>query len=221
MDSKDTNTLEWLLEKNLGYQYSTMYDDECLNIKDIFENEQEQNKSNLTNPDELNISETADYNIEQKKANVKIKKISDDINTDLKNMYFKHLKTNNTFYKNIYEYHGVVETVDKVNKKFTAILINSNDSEDVLSAEFRLDDINYESDKKLIDVGVNIIWIIGQEQQVISRNGSWVQGTQQNMAKFIVRRSQGLNNKRRREAKDEARKWSELFERFESTETIN
>ena len=120
-----------------------------------------------------------------------------------------------------YEYHGVVETVDKVNKKFTAILINSNDSEDVLSAEFRLDDINYESDKKLIDVGVNIIWIIGQEQQVISRNGSWVQGTQQNMAKFIVRRSQGLNNKRRREAKDEARKWSELFERFESTETIN
>ena len=136
-------------------------------------------------------------------------------------MYFKHLKTNNTFYKNIYEYHGVVETVDKVNKKFTAILINSNDSEHVLSAEFRLDDINYESDKKLIDVGVNIIWIIGQEQQVISRNGSWVQGTQQNMAKFIVRRSQGLNNKRRREAKDEARKWSELFERFESTETIN
>ena len=70
-------------------------------------------------------------------------------------------------------------------------------------------------------MGVNIIWIIGQEQQVISRNGSWVQGTQQNMAKFIVRRSQGLNNKRRREAKDEARKWSELFERFESTETIN
>ena len=67
MYSKDTNTLEWLLEKNLGYQYSTMYDDECLNIKDIFENEQEQNKSNLTNPDELNISETADYNIEQKK----------------------------------------------------------------------------------------------------------------------------------------------------------
>ena len=84
-------------------------------------------------------------------------------------MYFKHLKTNNTFYKNIYEYHGVVETVDKVNKKFTAILINSNDSEDVLSAEFRLDDINYESDKKLIDVGVNIIWIIGQEQQVMHR----------------------------------------------------
>lgn len=221
MENKDTNTLEWLLEKNLSYQCSTMYDDEHLNFKDIFENEQEQNRSNITNQHDLNLSETADYNIEQKKANVKIKKISDDINADLKNIYFKHLKTNNTFYKNIYEYHGVVETVDKVNKKFTAILINSIDSEDVLSAEFKLDDVNYESDKKLIDVGVNIVWLIGQEQQVISRNGSWVQGTQQNMSKFIVRRSQGLNNKRRRDAKDEARKWSEIFRKFESTETIN
>lgn len=221
MQNKDTNTLEWLLEKNLSYQCSTMYDDEHLNFKDIFENEQEQNRSNITNQHDLNLSETADYNIEQKKANVKIKKISDDINADLKNIYFKHLKTNNTFYKNIYEYHGVVETVDKVNKKFTAILINSIDSEDVLSAEFKLDDVNYESDKKLIDVGVNIVWLIGQEQQVISRNGSWVQGTQQNMSKFIVRRSQGLNNKRRRDAKDEARKWSEIFRKFESTETIN
>lgn len=221
MENKDTNTLEWLLEKNLSYQCSTMYDDEHLNFKDIFENEQEQNRSNITNQHDLNLSETADYNIEQKKANAKIKKISDDINADLKNIYFKHLKTNNTFYKNIYEYHGVVETVDKVNKKFTAILINSIDSEDVLSAEFKLDDVNYESDKKLIDVGVNIVWLIGQEQQVISRNGSWVQGTQQNMSKFIVRRSQGLNNKRRRDAKDEARKWSEIFRKFESTETIN
>ena len=221
MENKDTNKLEWLLEKNLSYQCSTMYDDEHLNFKDIFENEQEQNRSNITNQHDLNLSETADYNIEQKKANVKIKKISDDINADLKNIYFKHLKTNNTFYKNIYEYHGVVETVDKVNKKFTAILINSIDSEDVLSAEFKLDDVNYESDKKLIDVGVNIVWLIGQEQQVISRNGSWVQGTQQNMSKFIVRRSQGLNNKRRRDAKDEARKWSEIFRKFESTETIN
>lgn len=223
MENKDTETLEWLLEKDLGYEFSTMFDDENLNLKDIIKNDQTHNNIYLekTSEYEFSLPETSDYNFEQKKKNIKNKKISDDISDNIKNIYNKHLRTDNTFYKNIYEYHGVVEAVDKINQKFTAVLINSSDSEDMLSAEFNLTDIGYESDKDLIDVGVNIIWLIGQEQQVVTRNGVLVQGTQQNMSKFIVRRPQGLNSKKIREAKDEARKWSELFKRFESTETTD
>lgn len=222
MENKHTETLEWLLEKDLNYDISTMFDDENINFKDIVKNDQAHNTYlEKTSEYQLSLPETADYNFEQKKKNIKNKKISDNISDSLKNVYNKHLKTDNTFYKNVYEYHGVVETVDKINQKFTAVLINSNDSKDMLSAEFNLTDIGYASDKDLIEVGVNIIWLIGQEQQVVTRNGILVQGTQQNMSKFIVRRPQGLNNKKIREAKDEARKWSELFRKFESTETTD
>ena len=225
MKDNDTTTLEWLLEKGLGYEFSTMFDEENLNFKDVVENEKSKNNvfAKMTDESELYTTKTSDYNFEQKKININIKnkRFSDDIRDTINNICNKHVRTNNTFYKNIYEYHGVVESIDTINQRFTALLVNSDDSGDMLSAEFSLMDVGYESDKNLIEVGVNIIWMIGQEQQVVTRNGVLVQGTQQNVSKFIVRRPQGLNNKKIREAKDEAKKWSEFFKRFESSNTTD
>lgn len=226
MGNNDTKTLEWLLEKDLSYQLSTMFDNEDLNFKYIIENEKVSNdvgsdKTFDIDKSESNILKTFDYRPEQKKINIKDKKMSDDIRKSLDNVNAKRIKYSNTFYKKIFEYHGVVEAVDNVHNRFKAVLTNSKEPEDVLSAEFNISDIGYESDKKLISVGVQIIWMIGQEQQIIERDGILVPGTIQNMSKFIIRRPQGLNEKRKREAKDEATKWAGIFRRFESTDAVD
>lgn len=221
MENDDTMTLEWLLEKDYDCQFSTMCDNEKLNFIDIVENGKELNDIGNNNTEvidkaDFNLLSTGAEGFEQRKINIKNRKLSDDINKSLSNVYVKPIKFNRTFYKNIYEYHGFVESVDKINQKFTAVLKNTEDDEDVLSAEFNLSDIGYESDKNLIEAGVNIVWMIGQEQQLITRNGVWGQGTQQNISKFIIRRPLGLNNKKREEANEKARKFAEFFRQFES-----
>ena len=219
----DTQTLEWLLEKFGLQNNGTMNDDDKIDL-DSFEKYKEVNNNFISGSIidvNNNLLKSSDFNPEQRKITAYNKKISEEINTVLRNLSDKKSRSNNTYYKNIYEYHGVVESIDKVNNKFSAVLVNVSDGDDMLSAEFNISDISYASDQELLDVGVKFIWIIGQESQFIFRKGSFMQGTQQNMSKFLIRRTQNLNNKKIKEAKDEANKWSELFRRYSSSDTTN
>jgi hypothetical protein len=123
--------------------------------------------------------------------------------------YNKHLKES-SYYSSIKQYHGIVQSIDEGADIFTASLINIEDENEELLAEFSLQDDVYGSDRELIQLGANFIWLIGQEVE---------HGTARNIAKFIFRRTYVARGKVLQEAKDNARELSELFDRIGATET--
>ena len=116
-----------------------------------------------------------------------------------------------TYYKSIKEYHGVVESVDFEKGAFQAILHDPHDLTDVLNAEFGFDDLQYKSDIELVVRGANFVWVIGQEAKLLVKNNYLIPGPQTNISKFIFRRTRVLDAKKIEEAKNDAREWTEFF----------
>ena len=92
--------------------------------------------------------------------------------------------------------------VDGVANSFVANLINLEDADDKLKAEFDLDDVYYKSDLELVREGALFIWLIGKEFKL---------GTATNVAKLIFRRTPIVNEKDMQEAKKNAKIWAEFF----------
>lgn len=121
-----------------------------------------------------------------------------------------------TVYKDIIEYHGSVTYVDKTGSKFRANLVNVLDDNDVIILELLAEELQYESDKNLLKIGAKIVWIIGQEEQLIM-NEHGINGPRTNISKCIVRRTRDkLSIKQEEEARKNAEEWVRYFRRFKT-----
>ena len=114
-----------------------------------------------------------------------------------------------TFYQDITQYSGTIQSIDKDLDIFTANLVNIDDVDDKLLAEFYINDYNFGSDMELIQPGANFIWLIGQEVE---------HGTRKKTTKFIFRRTPIARGRALQEAKDKARELAELFSTIGTSE---
>ena len=108
----------------------------------------------------------------------------------------------NTFYRSIKQYDGTVQLIDEEADTFTAHLVNIDEGDDELVVEFSFKDCSLGSDRELVRVGANFVWLIGQEDE---------RGTATNIAKFVFRRTPVIHGRALQGAKDNAKEWAEFF----------
>lgn len=123
-----------------------------------------------------------------------------------------------SFYNDVEEYHGIIQAIDFTKKTFNAILTNTNDSGKVIKVEFDIEDVQFESDKELVKIGAPLIWMIGQETQLLFCDGKTKLGPKKNFSKFIFRRTKVITTKEKDEAKHEGSKWARFFEQCTTEE---
>lgn len=131
-------------------------------------------------------------------------KASEKIEIAIKHLAYDYKKTETeTYYKYLEQYNGVVESINYELETFSATLTNIIDDTHKLFAEFDFDDLQYPSDKELINVGASFIWLIGKEAKKT--------GQQTNMSKFVFRRTKALSPRKIKEAERDANEWTEFF----------
>lgn len=133
------------------------------------------------------------------------------------NEIFKYLSkgyktiTNDSYYKHLKQYEGIVDSVDTKKGIFCAQLVDMEDADVQFEAEFSLNDLQFESDKELVNIGATFIWMVGQETLIIEKNGRFVSSQQTNISKFVFRRSRVLNSKKMQDAKNRANELAEFL----------
>ncbi len=122
-----------------------------------------------------------------------------------------------TYYKFINVFHGIVQTVDVYNNTFSATLINADNDDDILSAEFNIDDVQNLSEKELVKVGAKFVWLLGQEVKILKVGNYLKDGPQTNVSKIIFRRTKVLTPRKVQTAKENAIKWTEFFKKLSTS----
>lgn len=117
-----------------------------------------------------------------------------------------------SYYDFVEEFYGVVESIDIVNNTFEAFLRPANDksSTNNIRATFDIDDIQ-ESDKKLLSVGVQLVWLIGKERKINNVKGILKRGGITNFSRIQIRRTRVLNKKQKEKIEEKANEWSQFF----------
>ena len=116
-----------------------------------------------------------------------------------------------SYYNEIKEYYGTVDTINEEQNTFIAILYLKSDPEKKISVEFDFEDVQYASEKSLIKIGAPLVWIVGQETGLLLRENKLKQGPRINISIFRFRRTKCLNKKQVQSAKEKANEWTELF----------
>ena len=82
-------------------------------------------------------------------------------------------------------------------------MTNVVDETQKVLAEFDFEDLQYPSDKALINIGASFVWLIGKETQKT--------GQQTNISKIVLRRTKALSSQKIEEAERKANEWTEFF----------
>ena len=116
-----------------------------------------------------------------------------------------------SYYNQVEEFHGVVDSVDEKKQSFNVFLYNIKAPQKKFYVKFHFTDIQYESDIDLLNVGAPIVWIFGIETQLLLRDGQLKLGPKTNFSKITVRRTKTLSKRQMREAEENAEYWTEFF----------
>ena len=125
---------------------------------------------------------------------------------------YRRRPKSNTFYQYIWQYKGIVQSVNEEEETFTANLVNIDNEDEILQIEFGIHDYHFGSDEELIRPGASFVWIMGQEVE---------NGTARNTTKFLFRRTPVLRGKALLEAGEDAKDMAALFRGIEESETIS
>ena len=115
-----------------------------------------------------------------------------------------------SFYNDIEEWHGVVDSIDEIAGKFK-VLFSDALGETKYIVEFDMEDMQFPSDLELLKVGANIIWIFGHETRLIKVDDKFKLGPRTNVSRLKIRRTKILTKKQIKEAKEDAEHWTEFF----------
>ena len=106
---------------------------------------------------------------------------------------------------------GTVLSINEKDNEFEASLIDSNDENKISNANFSFEDVQYESDKKLISVGAKFVWTIGKEKKILNVHGELKYGAIVNVSKIRFRRTRVLNKKKQKQVEEDAEFWTKFF----------
>lgn len=115
-----------------------------------------------------------------------------------------------SFYNDIEEWHGIVESIDDSSEKFKVLFGDELDEMQHI-VEFDMEDMQFASDLKLLKVGANIIWIFGHETQIIKVDNTLKLGPRTNVSRLTIRRTKTLTKKQVKEAEEYAESWTKFF----------
>lgn len=118
-----------------------------------------------------------------------------------------------SYYDSVEEYYGIVESIDLDNNVFTASIRPADDKKysEVIRATFDIDDIQNDSDKELLFIGSQFIWIVGKERIINNVRGHYKLGGITNISRIQFRRTRVLNKKQRKNIEDSVNEWQEFF----------
>lgn len=123
-----------------------------------------------------------------------------------------------SYYNQVEEFHGIVDSVDEKKHSFNALLYNIKTPQKKFYVKFNFEDIQYESDIDLLNIGAPIVWIFGIETQLLLRDGQLKLGPKTKFSKITFRRTKTLSKRQMREAEENAEYWTEFFKGCQSTD---
>ena len=88
--------------------------------------------------------------------------------------------------------------------------VSDNSDAKIIKATFDIDDIQ-ESDKKLLSIGTQLVWLIGKERKENNVRGVLKPGGITNVSRIHIRRTRVLSQKKRIEIEKQANEWSQFF----------
>ena len=112
-----------------------------------------------------------------------------------------------SFYNDIEEWHGVVESIDYKTDRFKVLFSDGNGDAKFI-VEFDIDDMQFASDKTLLKIGANIVWIFGHETKLIKCEDMYKPGPRTNISRLTIRRTKTLTKKQIKEAEENAKYWT-------------
>ncbi len=140
----------------------------------------------------------------------------ENTNNGLRSIFYKKNPVPiDSFYTDIDEWHGVVDSIDAMAGKFK-VLFSDEHGETKYIAEFDMVDMQFPSDLDLLKVGANIIWIFGHETKLIKVDDKYKLGPRTNVSRLKIRRTKILTKKQVKEAEEDAERWTEFFRRCKS-----
>ena len=118
-----------------------------------------------------------------------------------------------SYYDSVEEFYGTVESIDFDNNIFTASLRRAYDENysEVIRATFDIDDIQNDSDKELLFIGSQFIWLVGKERKINNVHGQFKPGGITNIARIQFRRTRVLNKKQKKDLEASVHEWQEFF----------
>ena len=130
----------------------------------------------------------------------------------LKNTVASKVVCIDSYYDSVEEFYGVIDTIDAEMNTFEASLkpVSDNSDAKIIKATFDIDDIQ-ESDKKLLSIGTQLVWLIGKERKENNVRGVLKPGGITNVSRIHIRRTRVLSQKKRIEIEEQANEWSQFF----------
>lgn len=103
------------------------------------------------------------------------------------------------------EFSGVVDDLNWQEGKFWALMTETNTQEQI-SVEFNIDDFQWKSDKELLRIGSQIVWLLGQDVNIYGHSEQIT-----NSYRLFIRRMATLNKRRMEKAEENASYWTKFF----------
>lgn len=152
--------------------------------------------------EEFDIEETISFDQKEKAERLK----------SLKNMVSNKRIIIDSYYESVEEFYGEVDAIDKKTNTFNVSLRPGIEDKDekIIKATFDIDDVQ-ESDKKLLSIGTQLVWIIGKERKENNVRGVLKPGNITNFSRLYIRRTRVLSKKKRTEIEEQANRWSQFF----------
>ena len=108
------------------------------------------------------------------------------------------------------EFSGVVDDLDWQEGKFWALMTETNTQEQI-SVEFNIDDFQWKSDKELLQIGSQIVWLLGQDVNIIESKTCGHSEQITNSYRLFIRRMATLNKRRKEKTEENASYWTKFF----------
>lgn len=108
------------------------------------------------------------------------------------------------------EFSGVVDALNWQEGKFSALMTETNTKEQI-SVEFNIDDFQWKSDIELLQIGSQIVWLLGQDVNIIKSKTCGHSEQITNSYRLFIRRMATLNKRRMEKAEENASYWTKFF----------
>ena len=137
-------------------------------IKDIFD---DKDMLSLENIESVNDPTTKQKEVDWSFTKVQVSQNNLKLKEVKRNKELPKINNFSEYYKDIVQFNGEIQKVNRKEKTFTALLVNDSNRDEIITTEFDFEDVQFKSDIDLIEVGAQFYWMFGKKAKLIVQNG--------------------------------------------------
>ncbi len=177
-------------------------------IKDIFD---DKDMLSLENIESVNDPTTKQKEVDWSFTKVQVSQNNLKLKEVKRNKELPKINNFSEYYKDIVQFNGEIQKVNRKEKTFTALLVNDSNRDEIITTEFDFEDVQFKSDIDLIEVGAQFYWMFGKKAKLIVQNGYLNDGQIEKVSLVIFKRNRTFGTKEIKRVESNANRWTKLF----------